>query len=280
MTMKTLRQFLEEAQQVHSFSKTILDNYSQAPFIIRHSVWTKIKNSTIPQHTKKSFWHVTNIKGFSFLLNKKGRKTPISTFSRPDARMGIFRGVETSGGILLKVKGNVGEMFNFDAYTGKTDSSYRTILLNGYEWKNFIIRKIKDPSIIEIHKKMTEFLVSIVPKWLGENGIDVSGNLSDKLTGTQKKELIKFYLDESEKFVLQNNNKIKNLFSFSNATETSYNEIVIEYPEIEEAYFYGDPKSFDAENFILYRDNDPRTTKIKMEIINRSEIDRLFVKQL
>lgn len=238
--MKTLRQFLEEAQQVHSFSKTILDNYSQAPFIIRHSVWKKF----VPSKPAKIIgWHVTDFSGFENLVKRKGRKNPISTFTVPDWNGDVFGGVETKASVLLALEGNVGWEFAYDAYTARTDSSYRTLLLKSYEWTNFIVKGINKPSVTSVYKKLVDFLVNLVPDWKKTNGLEPNTPSSD-LSGIQKRDLIKHYLDSSEAYLIKNSKSLGEMF-FSGATfdeEISYNEVILEYPKMMRVFYYGNDK--------------------------------------
>lgn len=267
--MKTASQFIAEAQQVHSFSKTILDNYSQAPFVVRHSVWKKFVPS---RPSEMNAWHVTNFDGFKNLIKRKGRKNPISTFTIPDWTGDIFGGVETKATVLLRLKGNVGWEFAYDAYTARTDSSYRTILMNDWEWNNFIVHGINKPSVTSAHKKLVEFLASLVPNWKKKNGIDPNAP-SSELSGTQKRDIIKYYLDTSEAYLIKNSKSLQELFfSIDNfGEEISYNEVILEFPKIVRVFYYGEDIDEETELTELCKKH-----KVDFDIVPNYEIKNVF----
>ena len=230
--MKTFKEYLAEATEVYSFSDTIINRYKEAPLVLRGTTWAKM----FPDEVEVEGWHVTDEEGYRNIIKRQGTKSPISTFTRMAHDSEVLDGVETLGHVLLRLKGKVSSSFAYDAYTARTDSAYRTSLLLSSDWKKKIL-KLMSPDLRKIHKTFSDYLVSIVPKWMKENKI----SSLDNLTGKEKHDLIKYYLDESERYMIQNKEMVKKLYSgLFSFTQAGFNEVVMEYWEVTEAFFYWD----------------------------------------
>lgn len=228
--MISFKEYLSEATEVYSFSETIIRRYKEAPIVLRGTTWAKM----FPDETEVEGWHVTDLNGFRNIIKRQGTKSPISAFTRMAHDSSVLDGVETLGHVLLRMKGKVSSSFAYDAYTARTDSAYRTTLLLSNDWKKKVLR-LMSPDLRKIHKTLTSFLVTIVPKWMKENKISSLENL----TGKEQYNLIKYYMDESEKYMIQNKEMIKKLYSgLFSFTQAGFNEVVMEYWEVTESFYY------------------------------------------
>lgn len=235
--MKTFNQFIAEAQEVHKFSDTILTKWNQAPFILRSKLWTTI----FPEYRVREGWHVTDYAGLMNLIKRKGKKNSISTFNKSND-MHILYGIETEGGVVIKVKGKSSGNFGFDAWTARTDKGYRTILLGTVNWDGLLYTYFfkrgftKEQLIIE---KMRDWLKGLMPEFARLNGLDL--NQVSEWTGQEKRKAIKYYLDMSEAYIKKFGKDIKAAFSLFDETDMhGYNEEVLEYFTIEKIYFIED----------------------------------------
>jgi len=234
--MKTFNQFITEEQEVQKFSDTILKHWERLPFVIRSTMWNRI----FPDSVETTAFHITSTFGFENLVKRQGKKNSVSTFNRVSTKhvlKTLLSGIETHGEVLLKLKGKHAVEFGFDAYTARTDSGYRTVMLADEIWYN-IYRQL-GPKNKKTFKALKTFL---------GNQLKMMTILKkpEDMDGKEKQKFIKDYLDATESFVKQNADAIRALFTDDLKDKYSYNEVVMEYPQIVKTYIiddgYFDPK--------------------------------------
>jgi len=262
--MKTFNQFIAEAQSVHKFSDSILKHWERIPFVVRSTMWNRI----FPDSTETTAFHITSTSGFESLVTRQGKKNSISAFNRVSTRYilgSLLSGVETDGQVLLKLKGKEGIEFGFDAFTARTDSGYRTVMLADRVWDNIYMEL--GPENKKTFNNLKTFLgtrlkmMTILKK-------------PEDMDGKEKQKFIKTYLDSTENYVTKHAEEIRALFTDDLKSTDSYNEVVIDYPKIIKAYIINDG-SFDPKRAIqiAVKNKIPREFISKEEIVQKVSSD-------
>lgn len=128
--MKTFRQFIElqEAQQVKSvFDSVVLGNvFIFTPALMKRLGYT-IDNVTA--------YHMTAVQHVSDVIGKQGNKstqlsvfTSLLSYSSPESE--LFSGIETEGGVLLELEGQVDAYFGTDVFTDRLKGGRRSVLIS------------------------------------------------------------------------------------------------------------------------------------------------------
>jgi len=196
-----------------------------------------------------------------------GKKKSISTFTTDtEGNLAKGSGVQTSGGVVLEVEGKVLVAGTEDLGSVPDESGRRWLspdvlgkIVGMNEFKgeagSFKFRK----QLFKIDKKLEDML------WKYKTSLLVMPSDSaeekarfPKYTGKQKAELIKRWIDASNKFLLKNKKKIKKSFedNVNNPRITKfmskygYNELLVYDVKVKDAYIVidavGDPNDFEA----------------------------------
>jgi hypothetical protein len=255
--MKTFSQYITEAQEVHKFSDTILKHWERIPFVIRSTMWNRIFTDSV----ETTAFHITDRKGFENLVKRQGRKNSISTFNRVSTKYmlkTLLYGIETDGQVLLKLKGKQAIEFGFDAFTARTDSGKRTVMLADREWDRVYVDF--GPENKKTFNNLKTFLgtrlkmMTILKK-------------PEDMDGSEKQKFIKTYLDSTENYVTKHAEEIRALFTDDLKSTDSYNEVVMEFSKIIKAYVIDDGE-FNPEKAIEIAINN----KIPYEFISPEKI--------
>ena len=201
-----------------------------------------------------------------------GKKKSISTFTADtEGNLAMGSGVQTSGGVVLEVEGKVLVAGTEDLGSVPDEAGRRWIasgtlgkIIGMNEFKgeagSFKFRK----QLFKIDKKLDDMLFKYKTSLL----VMPSDSAEDKAkfpkyTGKQKAELIKRWIDASNKFLLKNKKKIRKSFedNINNPKITTfmskygYNELLVYDIKVKDAYIVidilGDPNDYEATESVL-----------------------------
>ena len=196
-----------------------------------------------------------------------GTKKSISTYTGDTSnRLTMGSGVQTKGGVVLEVEGKV-LVAGTEDLGSVPDESGRRWLAPEVLGKILGMKELQGPGsgqkykkeLIKIDKKLDDMLFKYKTSLL----VMPSDSAEDKArfpkyTGKQKAELIKRWIDASNKFLLKNKKKIKKSFedNINNPKITKfmssygYNELLVYDVKVKDAYIVidavGDPNDFKA----------------------------------
>ena len=196
-----------------------------------------------------------------------GTKKSISTYTGDTSnRLTMGSGVQTKGGVVLEVEGKV-LVAGTEDLGSVPDESGRRWLAPEVLGKILGMKELQGPGsgqkykkeLIKIDKKLDDMLFKYKTSLL----VMPSDSAEDKArfpkyTGKQKAELIKRWIDASNKFLLKNKKKIKKSFedNVNNPKITKfmssygYNELLVYDTKVKDAYIVidavGDPNDFKA----------------------------------
>ena len=196
-----------------------------------------------------------------------GTKKSISTYTGDTSnRLSMGGGVQTKGGVVLEVEGKVLVAGTEDLGSVPDESGRRWIapevlgkILGMKELQGAGSGQKFKKELIKIDKKLDDMLFKYKTSLL----VMPSDSAEDKArfpkyTGKQKAELIKRWIDASNKFLLKNKKKIKKSFedNVNNPKITKfmssygYNELLVYDVKVKDAYIVidavGDPNDFKA----------------------------------
>ena len=196
-----------------------------------------------------------------------GTKKSISSYTADtEGNLAMGSGVQTSGGVVLEVEGKV-LVAGTEDLGSVPDESGRRWLAPEVLGKILGMKELQGPGsgqkykkeLIKIDKKLDDMLFKYKTSLL----VMPSDSAEDKArfpkyTGKQKAELIKRWIDASNKFLLKNKKKIKKSFedNVNNPKITKfmssygYNELLVYDTKVKDAYIVidavGDPNDFKA----------------------------------
>ena len=196
-----------------------------------------------------------------------GTKKSISTYTGDTSnRLTMGSGVQTKGGVVLEVEGKV-LVAGTEDLGSVPDESGRRWLAPEVLGKILSMKELQGPGsgqkykkeLIKIDKKLDDMLFKYKTSLL----VMPSDSAEDKArfpkyTGKQKAELIKRWIDASNKFLLKNKKKIRKSFedNINNPKITTfmskygYNELLVYDVKVKDAYIVidavGDPNDFKA----------------------------------
>jgi hypothetical protein len=208
-----------------------------------------------------------------------GTKKSISTYTGDTSnRLSMGGGVQTKGGVVLEVEGKVLVAGTEDLGSVPDEAGRRWLapdvlgkILGMKELQGAGSGQRYKKQLYKIDKKLEDIL------WKYKTSLLVMPSDSDedkarfpKYTGKQKAELIKRWIDASNKFLLKNKKKIRKSFenNINNPKITTfmsrlgYNELLVYDVKVKDAYIVidilGDPNDFEATDKVL--------TKIKKDL--------------
>ena len=201
-----------------------------------------------------------------------GTKKSISTYTGDTSnRLSMGGGVQTKGGVVLEVEGKVLVAGTEDLGSVPDESGRRWIapevlgkILGMKELQGAGSGQKFKKELIKIDKKLDDMLFKYKTSLL----VMPSDSAEDKArfpkyTGKQKAELIKRWIDASNKFLLKNKKKIRKSFmdNVNNPKITTfmssygYNELLVYNVKIKDVYIVidilGDPNDYEATESVL-----------------------------
>ena len=178
-------------------------------------------------------FHITDIKNVGKLKSLVGKKKSISTFNAYGAEASELKhgiGIQTKGGILVSVEGKLLASSVSDIMSQPDESGRRWVA--DYTFGKMFGNTL-DSSAIESE--------------LGKNKIwkEKYSNLSlgqiTALTGKDKAEYIKIYIDTLTKMMIKNKDIIKKVFELSiSRSDVYWNEIVLSQIKVKDALILSD----------------------------------------
>lgn len=124
--MKTFKQYLTEEQSEHSVLQSITDNANKPPVFLTPSVMKRLKFSV----ENVTAYHITSYQSLPGLVKIQNKKSAqISVLTNTAESDMLKQGVETSGGVVARVTGDIAAYFNKDAWTARTKGGRRSILI-------------------------------------------------------------------------------------------------------------------------------------------------------
>ena len=206
------------------------------------------------------------------LPNVIGKKKSISTYTGDTSnRLSMGSGVQTSGGVVLEVEGKVLVAGTEDLGSVPDESGRRWLapevlgkILGMKELQGAGSGQKYKKQLYKIDKKLEDMLFKYKTSLLvlPTDSAEEKARFP-KFTGKQKAELIKRWIDASNKFLLKNKKKIRKSFQdninnpkiTSFMTELGYNELLVYDVKVKDAYIVidilGDPNDFDATDKVL-----------------------------
>ena len=201
-----------------------------------------------------------------------GTKKSISTYTGDTSnRLSMGSGVQTSGGVVLEVEGKV-LVAGTEDLGSVPDEAGRRWIASGTLGKIVGMPQFKGEAgsfkfkkeLYKIDKKLEDMLFKYKTSLLvmPTDPPDVKKRFP-LFTGKQKAELIKRWIDASNKFLLKNKKKIRKSFmdNVNNPkitafmTKLGYNELLVYDVKVKDAYIVidilGDPNDFDATDKVL-----------------------------
>ena len=201
-----------------------------------------------------------------------GTKKSISTYTGDTSnRLTMGSGVQTKGGVVLEVEGKV-LVAGTEDLGSVPDESGRRWIAPEVLGKILGMKELQGPGsgqkykkeLIKIDKKLDDMLFKYKTSLL----VMPSDSAEDKarfpkFTGKQKAELIKRWIDASNKFLLKNKKKIRKSFmdNVNNPKITAfmsklgYNELLVYDVKVKDAYIVidilGEPGNFEATESVL-----------------------------
>ena len=201
------------------------------------------------------------------LPNVIGKKKSISTYTGDTSnRLSMGSGVQTSGGVVLEVEGKVLVAGTEDLGSVPDESGRRWLapevlgkILGMKELQGAGSGQKYKKQLYKIDKKLEDMLYKYKTSLLimPSDPQDVKDRFP-LFTGKQKAELIKRWIDASNKFLLKNKKKIRKSFedNINNPkitafmTKLGYNELLVYDVKVKDAYIVidvvGDPNDFKA----------------------------------
>ena len=178
-------------------------------------------------------FHITDIKNVSKLKSLVGKKKSISTFNAYGAEASELKhgiGIQTKGGILVSVEGKLLASSVSDIMSQPDEAGRRWVA--DYTFGKMFGNTL-DSSAIESE--------------LGKNKIwkEKYSNLSlgqiTALTGKDKAEYIKIYIDTLTKMMIKNKDIIKKVFELAiSRSDVYWNEIVLSQIKVKDALIFSD----------------------------------------
>ena len=201
-----------------------------------------------------------------------GTKKSISTYTGDTSnRLSKGGGVQTKGGVVLEVEGKVLVAGTEDLGSVPDESGRRWLapevlgkILGMKELQGAGSGQKYKKQLYKIDKKLEDMLFKYKTSLLvlPTDSAEEKARFP-KFTGKQKAELIKRWIDASNKFLLKNKKKIRKSFqdNINNPkittfmTELGYNELLVYDVKVKDAYIVidilGDPNDFDATDKVL-----------------------------
>ena len=247
--MKSFKYFITEATDQkwqQSLSSLIFDTgreenfYLDVPIPLSSSIFKRVW----PDDIRTTVFHLTDVDGLDKLVKLQGKKKSISAFTSMD-RYYYNRGVQTAGGIVAEIDGNVliaapTDIMSRPDNTGRRWTAFRAI--SGREkWG-----RIDDQTIQSIRKDIEKLFKQLITTYYP----DKLQPYSKKLANTQwqyigahplsdKRKIIADYIDGMEKIIKKHSAKLRGVFTRyldRRRTDDSWDEIIVNDIKIKQVH--------------------------------------------
>ena len=247
--MKSFKYFIKEAtgqKWQQSLSSLIFDTgreenfYLDVPIPLSSSIFKRVW----PDDIRTTVFHLTDVDGLDKLVKLQGKKKSISAFTSMD-RYYYSRGVQTEGGIVAEIDGNVliaapTDIMSRPDNTGRRWTAFRAI--SGREK----FGRIDDQTIQSIGKDVEKLFKQLITTYYP----DKLQPYSKKLANTQwqyigahplsdKRKIIADYIDGMEKIIKKHSAKLRGVFTRyldRRRTDDSWDEIIVNDIKIKQVH--------------------------------------------
>ena len=274
--MKSFKYFIKEAtgqKWQPSLSSLIFDTgreenfYLDVPIPLSSSIFKRVW----PDDIRTTVFHLTDVDGLDKLVKLQGKKKSISAFTSMD-RYYYNRGVQTAGGIVAEIDGNVliaapTDIMSRPDNTGRRWTAFRAI--SGREK----FGRIDDLTIKSIGKDVEKLFKQLITTYYP----DKLQPYSKKLANTQwqyigahplsdKRKIIADYIDGMEKIIKKHSAKLRGVFTRyldRRRTDDSWDEIIVNDIKIKKVHVLtGDWAGREDESMLNRLDNKLKKLKI------------------
>ena len=274
--MKSFKFFIKEATDQkwqQSLSSLIFDTgreenfYLDVPIPLSSSIFKRVW----PDDIRTTVFHLTDVDGLDKLVKLQGKKKSISAFTSMD-RYYYSRGVQTEGGIVAEIDGNVliaapTDIMSRPDNTGRRWTAFRAI--SGREK----FGRIDDLTIKSIAKDVEKLFKQLITTYYP----DKLQPYSKKLANTQwqyigahplsvKRKIIADYIDGMEKIIKKHSAKLRGVFTRyldRRRTDDSWDEIIVNDIKIKQVHILTDDWAGREDESMLNRlDNKLKKLKI------------------
>ena len=247
--MKSFKYFIKEAtgqKWQQSLSSLIFDTgreenfYLDVPIPLSSSIFKRVW----PDDIRTTVFHLTDVDGLDKLVKLQGKKKSISAFTSMD-RYYYSRGVQTAGGIIAEIDGNVliaapTDIMSRPDNTGRRWTAFRAI--SGREK----FGRIDDLTIKSIGKDVEKLFKQLITTYYP----DKLQPYSKKLANTQwqyigahplsdKRKIIADYIDGMEKIIKKHSAKLRGVFTRyldRRRTDDAWDEIIVNDIKIKQVH--------------------------------------------
>ena len=247
--MKSFKYFIKEAtgqKWQQSLSSLIFDTgreenfYLDVPIPLSSSIFKRVW----PDDIRTTVFHLTDVDGLDKLVKLQGKKKSISAFTSMD-RYYYNRGVQTAGGIVAEIDGNVliaapTDIMSRPDNTGRRWTAFRAI--SGREK----FGRIDDLTIKSIGKDVEKLFKQLITTYYP----DKLQPYSKKLANTQwqyigahplsdKRKIIADYIDGMEKIIKKHSAKLRGVFTRyldRRRTDDAWDEIIVNDIKIKQVH--------------------------------------------
>ena len=278
--MKSFKYFITEAtgqKWQQSLSSLIFDTgreenfYLDVPIPLSSSIFKRVW----PDDIRTTVFHLTDVDGLDKLVKLQGKKKSISAFTSMD-RYYYSRGVQTLGGIVAEIDGNVliaapTDIMSRPDNTGRRWTAFRAI--SGREK----FGRIDDLTIKSIGKDVEKLFKQLITTYYP----DKLQPYSKKLANTQwqyigqhplsdKRKIIADYIDGMEKIIKKHSAKLRGVFTRyldRRRTDDAWDELIVNDIKIKKVHVLtGDWAGREDESRLKLLDNRLKKLKIPASI--------------
>ena len=279
--MKSFKYFIKEAtgqKWQQSLSSLIFDTgreenfYLDVPIPLSSSIFKRVW----PDDIRTTVFHLTDGDGLDKLVKLQGKKKSISAFTSMD-RYYYSRGVQTEGGIVAEIDGNVliaapTDIMSRPDNTGRRWTAFRAI--SGREK----FGRIDDLTIKSIGKDVEKLFKQLITTYYP----DKLQPYSKKLANTQwqyigahplsdKRKIIADYIDGMEKIIKKHSAKLRGVFTRyldRRRTDDAWDEIIVNDIKIKQVHILTDDWAGREDESRLKR-LDNKLKKLKIPAVMR-----------
>ena len=279
--MKSFKYFIKEAtgqKWQQSLSSLIFDTgreenfYLDVPIPLSSAIFKRVW----PDDIRTTVFHLTDVDGLDKLVKLQGKKKSISAFTSMD-RYYYSRGVQTEGGIVAEIDGNVliaapTDIMSRPDNTGRRWTAFRAI--SGREK----FGRIADLTIKSIGKDLDKIFKKLITTYYP----DKLQPYSKKLANTQwqyigahplsdKRKIIADYIDGMEKIIKKHSAKLRGVFTRyldRRRTDDAWDEIIVNDIKIKQVHILTDDWAGREDESMLNR-LDNKLKKLKIPAVMR-----------
>ena len=279
--MKSFKYFIKEAtgqKWQQSLSSLIFDTgreenfYLDVPIPLSSAIFKRVW----PDDIRTTVFHLTDVDGLDKLVKLQGKKKSISAFTSMD-RYYYSRGVQTAGGIIAEIDGNVliaapTDIMSRPDNTGRRWTAFRAI--SGREK----FGRIDDLTIKSIGKDVEKLFKQLITTYYP----DKLQPYSKKLANTQwqyigahplsdKRKIIADYIDGMEKIIKKHSAKLRGVFTRyldRRRTDDAWDEIIVNDIKIKQVHILTDDWAGREDESMLNR-LDNKLKKLKIPAVMR-----------